>query len=100
MSFASRNNSMLRSVAALAAIPALETLELNGSSVADEHLSGFTPSKSLTDLLLNNTRITSASVETLRTLRGLRRLTVTNTRLSAADADALRKALPKCVVIR
>jgi hypothetical protein len=87
-------------LAALAAIPALEILDLSGSHVADEHLTALSAAKSLADLSLNGTSITPAAIETLRALRGLRRLSLSNTRLSPADADVLRKALPKCVVVR
>jgi serine/threonine protein kinase/Leucine-rich repeat (LRR) protein len=82
------------------ALTNLRVLDLRGTHVSDAglvHLKGMTD---LTQLYLTNTRVGDPGLIHLAGLSHLERLDVTGTRITDRGLAQVRKALPKCEVVR
>jgi hypothetical protein len=84
----------------LKALPELVRLYLNETAITDaglEHLKGMTQ---LRWLKLDDTAITDAGLEHLKGLYNLDALVLEGTKVSDEGVKELRKALPKCDIVR
>ena len=87
-------------LAAIAELPAMETLRMGGAGISNEQVALLAKSKTLAVLLLTNTPLTADAAEPLKVLRGLRELDIRDTEIPPAATAELRKALPKCKIER
>lgn len=84
-------------LASLAALPALEHLNLHGAkNFSDSGLKAFRDRKTLRFLSVSETGVTDAAVPLLATLTGLQDLYIERTKITPAGVAKLRAALPSC----
>jgi internalin A len=84
----------------IAGLKSLQFLLLNDTQVTDAGLKQVAALKSLQFLHLFYTNVTDAGVKELAGLKRLRWLSLSDTQVTDAGVAELRKALPKCKIIR
>jgi serine/threonine protein kinase len=78
----------------------LGSLDLTGTPVTDAGLARVAECKKLGVLFLAGTGVTDGGLDQLAGLDQLKMLDVSKTKVTAAGAGKLKKALPKCTVVR
>lgn len=84
----------------LSVLDNLQRLSLENTKVTDSGIKELTRHKGLQVIFLTQTSVTDAGLKHLSGLTNLKTVNVTGTTVTAAGAETLRKALPKCTVIR
>jgi hypothetical protein len=84
----------------LAGLKSLHYLYLNGTRVTDAGLKELVGFKTLRTLTLWTTQVTDAGLKELAGLTNLQYLELGRTQVTDAGVAELRKALPKCEIIR
>lgn len=77
----------------------LRELHLLGCPVTDEGLESLPNFKSLTGLVLRQSKVTDRGLDTLAKLAGLERLDLSETQVTQEGLGKLRKALPYCLIV-
>lgn len=78
----------------------LETLRLGNTLITDDGLLHLKQLTNLKVLDISQTRITDAGLEHLTGLPDLRRLDLSGTQVTDAGVGELKKALPRCEILR
>jgi hypothetical protein len=84
----------------LAGLKNLSTLVLMRTKVTDKGLKELAGLENLTTLVLNNLPVTNAGLKELAGLKNLSVLGLSSTKVTDEGVKELRKALPKCQIVR
>jgi internalin A len=84
----------------LAALKNLQALNLGATQVTDAGLKELANFKELQTLALSHTEVTDAGLKELANLKELKTLDLSETKVTDTGVAELKKALPKCKIIR